>query len=802
MNRTKKLFLIVPCAFMVFSCSCNQQPTGHVHVFEDTIVDATCEDRGYTSHICKDCGYEYHDSFTEPLGHDFSTFIEETGNLEADEGEIIHECVNCHQRQATSTSQINNKEKGLPAYQLGNHKVSTTGYGSSSVTVSISNFNSLDQLVIYYSFNPDYGLFYNQSFKLTLYSDKTYSIFGYNSGEYTIVASDKMHYSVDVSTDTANILFMYSDYNVSQQEAVENFATYVALYEKNGNVFEYRQLNPYVIPTFSETWLKVNGHNKFYYSTKYQNHHVDNWQRPDITQADTNWTYCCRCETPEEAIVGMLIYQENGATNVDVNLLYLKPIYRNLTDLERIFKSVKDIGTIAVYYNSDVSQEERMDMLRLAVQAGAGGVDFQGFMFHTGSTLDTHTDENVQYWKNLGYDMSFINASPKETTIDPDEDALQMQFIQEIHQMGGKVLGSQHTSAQFTRRQAVAYGEFLNHRGLDIIKIVSHTYNRAALQDTLMANVDAYNSDKITAKYSIHTNNSSISDISRVIGPLFYHTYMAFHYTNLCHLKLVMDLLHNPDIVFEDSITPDEAINRIVHKSKDPELQYLIDQYAYLTSDSFYAYGSGSNMSDRWSVNGNNTTLRMRDSEGTNSFSIRGGAFKAGWTSNNFEFETSLSGFFKPYSSSARLPKFGIFIGDQDHMLAFTYNFVASSGVGNSYSVGVKTNSYYFGYDKKTKDALDTTVVENTSVSSNVANGDSMRLKVRYVEGVISFYYSSAASGDYTLLTTLQYDDCKEFFTHDSDKNVYFGNVVEVYLGSASVGVENTVAFTNKITLL
>ena len=797
MKIIKKLLFIFSPLFMVFSCSNNQQ--SHVHSFTDTIVDATCEDRGYICHICDSCGYEYHDTFTEPLGHAFTTFVMETGNLEADEGEIIHQCIRCEQRQSTPNHHINVKEKGVTSFRLFNSNVACRGYDSESLILSISNFSSLSQITLYYTFDADYGLFYDQSFRVIFNSDQTYDVFGYNSGDYTLPAQGRFNHSYSVGTDTLYFIFNYASYGLTYQSAYENFAFYISL-SAQGNTYEYRQLNPYVVSTFSETWIKVNGNGRFYYPTKYQDHKCENWERPDITRADTNWTYCCRAETPEEAIASMLIAQEKGATNVDVNLLYLKPVYRNLNDFEKIFKSFKDIATIAVYYNSDVSQQERMNTLKLAVQAGAGGIDLQGFMFHEGSTLDTQTDANVQYWENLGYDMSFVHASPKETTIDPTEDAQQMQFIEEIHQMGGKVLGSQHTQAQFTRRQAVAYGEWLNHRGLDIIKIVSYAKNRMAFEDTVLANKDAYYDEKITAKYSIHTNNSSTSDLSRVIGPLFYHTYMVFHYTYLCHLQMMMELLNNPNITFDDSIGVDEAIGRINGNTKDPELGYLISEYTKLNNDYLYALGSGSDMSDRWSVSGNNTSIALRNATGTNSFSIRGGAVLGNWNSNNFEFETTISGYFKPYTSSARLPKFGIYIGDQDHMLALTYNFKTSSGVGSSYSISVFTNSYYFGYDTKTKDALDTEVVSKVDISNNVVNGDVVRLKISYNNGNISFYYSVVASGEYTLLASLEYDAIKDYFTHASDKSTWFGNVEEVYLGSASVGAENYANFANLVT--
>ncbi len=39
------------------------------HSFQDTIVLATCQNGGYTTHVCTKCGYSYTDSVTPPENH-------------------------------------------------------------------------------------------------------------------------------------------------------------------------------------------------------------------------------------------------------------------------------------------------------------------------------------------------------------------------------------------------------------------------------------------------------------------------------------------------------------------------------------------------------------------------------------------------------------------------------------------------------------------------------------------------------------------------------------------------------------
>lgn len=40
--------------------------------FDKTVTEPTCLDFGYTTYVCKDCGYTYTDNYVEPLGHDMS----------------------------------------------------------------------------------------------------------------------------------------------------------------------------------------------------------------------------------------------------------------------------------------------------------------------------------------------------------------------------------------------------------------------------------------------------------------------------------------------------------------------------------------------------------------------------------------------------------------------------------------------------------------------------------------------------------------------------------------------------------
>lgn len=63
--------------------------------YEETVVEPTCTEEGYTLHTCKKCGGTYKDDYTEPLGHGFDegeTILESTCN---GAGILEHRCVRC-----------------------------------------------------------------------------------------------------------------------------------------------------------------------------------------------------------------------------------------------------------------------------------------------------------------------------------------------------------------------------------------------------------------------------------------------------------------------------------------------------------------------------------------------------------------------------------------------------------------------------------------------------------------------------------------------------------------------------------
>lgn len=91
-------------------------PLGHNYKAE--IVEPTCLEQGYTTHICSRCGTGYNDTFVSPLGHDYETEVVREPHCET-EGERKFHCTKCekeyysdipatgHNYELTGTEEVN-----------------------------------------------------------------------------------------------------------------------------------------------------------------------------------------------------------------------------------------------------------------------------------------------------------------------------------------------------------------------------------------------------------------------------------------------------------------------------------------------------------------------------------------------------------------------------------------------------------------------------------------------------------------------------------------------------------------------
>lgn len=201
----------------------------------------------------------------------------------------------------------------------------------------------------------------------------------------------------------------------------------------------------------------------------------------------------------------------DGADMIDLHLSCLENC--DLETLKAIIES-SNVPVLALNYNAKTdwsfcgfTEDERAEMFRLAVSAGAAGIDMQGYTFDANSK-DGFCGEGK---------YSFTKGNPKEIVTDEKIIKRQCDFIEEIHSKGAEVLLSCHPGIAMNSTQVVELALFLEKRNPDIIKIVTIANN----EDDLIESFKAMSLLKreVKTKVSYHAGGKA-GKLSRIINPI------------------------------------------------------------------------------------------------------------------------------------------------------------------------------------------------------------------------------------------------------------------------------------------
>ena len=157
--------------------------------------------------------------------------------------------------------------------------------------------------------------------------------------------------------------------------------------------------------------------------------------------------------------------------------------------------------------NAGYSEAGRADLFLRAVEAGAAGIDMQGY------TFDIDSKENF-----CGEDKySFTKGNPKEIVTDEKIIAKQCEFIDKIHSLGSEVLLSCHPGIPMKADAVVDLALFLEKRNPDIIKIVTIAQN----EDDLIESFRAMKllKKEVKTPVSYHAGGMAGS-LSRIVNPI------------------------------------------------------------------------------------------------------------------------------------------------------------------------------------------------------------------------------------------------------------------------------------------
>lgn len=217
----------------------------------------------------------------------------------------------------------------------------------------------------------------------------------------------------------------------------------------------------------------------------------------------------------EKTVLGAIAEIKNsmydGADMIDLHMSCLEDT--SVDALKRIIGASK-LGVLALNYNgtyewadAGFSEEERVATFLRAVEAGAAGIDMQGYTFHLPSKNGFCGEDNY----------SFTKGNPKEIVTDEAIISKQCELIKKVHSMGAEVLLSCHPGVTMSADQVVDLALFLEKRNPDIIKIVTKAENEDDLSESIRAMLLLKKEVKTPVSY--HANGQA-GMLSRIINPL------------------------------------------------------------------------------------------------------------------------------------------------------------------------------------------------------------------------------------------------------------------------------------------
>ena len=212
-----------------------------------------------------------------------------------------------------------------------------------------------------------------------------------------------------------------------------------------------------------------------------------------------------------EAIAAIRNCSFAGADMIDLHMSCLEN--SDVETLRKIIDASK-IPVLALNYNityskesAGLSEDERVASFLRAAEAGAAGVDIQGYTFDINSKMNFVGEDKY----------SFTKGSPREVVTDEKIISKQCELIEKFHSMGTEVLLSCHPGIPMNCQQVVELALFLEKRNPDIIKIVTAATNEDELVESFKTMVALKKEVKTPVSY--HANGKEGS-LSRIINPI------------------------------------------------------------------------------------------------------------------------------------------------------------------------------------------------------------------------------------------------------------------------------------------
>ena len=220
---------------------------------------------------------------------------------------------------------------------------------------------------------------------------------------------------------------------------------------------------------------------------------------------------CVREKSTNAAIAEIKNCYYDGADMIDLHITCLEDM--SIGNMKKIISSTR-LPVLALNYNQrydrtkmGMTEEERVESLLCAVEAGAAGIDLQGYTYHAPSE-SSFCGENK---------YSFTANNPKEVVTDPAIIEKQCALIEKVHSMDAEVLLSCHPGVPMNTEQVVDLVRFLKERNPDIIKIVTKALSPADCDEAIRTMTVLKREFDFPISYHA---NGKVGMRSRLINPL------------------------------------------------------------------------------------------------------------------------------------------------------------------------------------------------------------------------------------------------------------------------------------------
>lgn len=204
------------------------------------------------------------------------------------------------------------------------------------------------------------------------------------------------------------------------------------------------------------------------------------------------------------------------ATGIELHLSALEPEYRNVESLREII-AASALPVLALNYAKTYeheviafTEEERVALMLTAVEAGAAGIDMQGYTFDADSKHHFRAEHAPD-------GCSFAHLKPKEVVFDPAVIDRQCALIEQLHAVGAEVLLSTHPGVVMNTEQVVELALFLEQRKPDIIKIVTKCSTEEELAEAFRTMIVL--KKELRTKVQFHCSGK-MGRLSRIVNPL------------------------------------------------------------------------------------------------------------------------------------------------------------------------------------------------------------------------------------------------------------------------------------------